>query len=299
MPKKETYLVVGSSGFLGNRIATILKPKGSVIQTHFRNMHSPDSIPYDFFNDSISVLLDKFNVDTVIFSGAVEMNPSDLVRPAMERFVRGVKERRVVYLSSDGIFDGQKGQYTEVDIPRPKTLYGRNLAICEELFAQFCNSYCIVRPSYIYGFSGGDLDNRLARTMQMLEQGQTVSLFNDMFKSPLGVLQVAQAVVDLTFLDYVGIVHVAGERVSIFDFHYQAMLALQADIRNLRSFSMPTGEDFLRDTSLDYSLWQKLTHAVPQSINETLSNKKATQPINSAVSNVDLPNVDLGSDHGN
>lgn len=249
----------------------VLGPHGKVIKTHFRNPCCLDSVPFDFFNDGPGDLLDKHNVDIVIFSGLVETHPFDEVSFSMERFARECKDRRVTYLSSDGIFDGEKRRYSESDIPHPRTLYGNNLAICEQLIARFCANFCIIRPSYIYGFSNGNLDRRLSKTRTLLETGHEVSLFSDMFKSPLSVKQVAQAVVDLTLLGYVGIAHVAGERMSVYDFHRQAMLALHVDTLKLSSCLIPSGEDFLRDTSLDYSLWQKLTNTSPQSIGESLS----------------------------
>jgi dTDP-4-dehydrorhamnose reductase len=202
----------------------------------------------------------------------VETSPSDKVLSSMERFARECKDKRVIYLSNDGIFDGDKGQYIETDTPRPKTLYGYNLALCEQVVAQFCANFCIIRPSYIYGRSKGKLDNRLAKTCAVLESGREVKLFSDMYKSPLGVDQVAQAVVDLARLGYVGIVHVAGERMSVYDFHYQAMVALKIDPSNLKGCTMPSDGGFLRDTSLDCSLWLALTQTLPKGIGETLAN---------------------------
>lgn len=265
------YLVIGSSGFLGAEIVFALKEKGEVIPTHFQHRRHQNSIRYDFFSESIDFLLEKYPIDSVIFAGMVETAPSDQLLHAMERFAQGCKNLRLLYLSSDGIFDGQKGFYSETDIPQPATLYGRNLALCEQIITSVCSNYCIVRPSYIYGFSDGRLDTRLARTREVLERGEAVSLFADMYKSPLGVEQVAQAVIDLAQSSYVGTVHVAGERLSVYDFHLQAMRAMHVNTRSLKSNSMPMQAGFLRDTSLSTSLWQNLTGSKPKSVFETLS----------------------------
>ncbi len=267
MSKKETILVVGSTGYLGQQITKFLEPRSNIIKTHYRNSLDPDSISYDFFNDEISHILDKHQIEVVIFASSVEMNnQSNKVEASMEKFSRSCDGRRIVYLSSDGIFGGQRGLYTEQDLPNPQTLYGKNLAICEELINSHSSNFCIVRPSYIYGFSNGSLDSRLAKTKSILESGANITLFNDMFKSPLGVKQIAQAVIDLSSLDYNGVVHVAGSRLSVYEFHQKAMIALNINIANLKSCPMPTDKGFLRDTSLDSSHWQQLTGTVPYDI---------------------------------
>lgn len=276
MNQKESILTVGSSGFLGRQITQFLGSQQNIIKTHYRNSLYPDSIKYDFFNDDIGYILDKQHVTTVIFASSVEMNDQlDKVKISMERLARSCNGRRIVYLSSDGIFGGQKGLYTEEDSPNPQTLYGKNLAICEEIIESHSNNFCIVRPSYIYGFSNGSLDSRLAKTKRILESGGNITLFNDMYKSPLGVKQIAQAVIDLSLLDYSGIVHVAGHRLSVYEFHQKAMTALNIDTANLKSCPMPTDKGFLRDTSLDNSLWQQLTGTVPYDINRTLIEENA------------------------
>lgn len=269
-------LVIGSSGFLGRQITSNLASQESIIKTHCRNQLNPDSIQYDFFSDEIEKLLEEHNVGKVIFAGKVETNPLDTVQTAMEKFAKACREIQVIYLSSDGVFDGQKGLYFEKDTPNSQILYGKNLTACENIIADYCKSFCIIRPSYIYGFSNGKLDDRLTKTQETLEAGKEVVLFNDMFKSPLGVRQVANAVIDLSRRDYIGIVHVAGQRKSIYEFHHEAMCALKVNIRNLKSCKMPTDKGFLQDTSLDSSMWQNMTRTKPESIQDVLTAKDAS-----------------------
>ncbi|MDQ3459641.1 MAG: sugar nucleotide-binding protein [Deinococcota bacterium] len=270
MNENAAVLVIGASGFLGRTITKRLAALNVVIPTHHSNNPFSNSVRYDFFSDNIRDLCDAFKLSAAVFAAAVETEPSEIVRPAMERFVRGCQDRRLVYLSSDAVFSGDRGMYLETDQPEPRTLYGRNLQHCEHLIAENCTNYCIIRPSYIYGFADGQLDGRLARTRASLQAGEKVMLFRDMFKSPLGVQQVAEAVIHLMFSDYAGTLHVAGERLSVFDFHFQAMKALGVNTKGLQHNTIPEEPEFPRDTSLDASLWQSLTNKVPLSIEETL-----------------------------
>jgi dTDP-4-dehydrorhamnose reductase len=268
-------MVIGASGFLGSEICRLLGDH-LALRTFTSQQTTSDDMRYDFFRDNIGhLLLCAAEIRTVIFASAVEMKSEALVRPAMQRFADACKHVRMVYLSSDGIFDGERGLYTEVDAPQPRTLYGRNLAACERILSDTCKNVCIIRPSYIYGVSAGYLDKRLAETRARLEAGEPVALFDDMFKSPLGVTQVAQAVVDLAESDYPGVVHVAGQRMSVYDFHTEAMQALGIDTSKLTPRQMPISEGHLRDTSLDTSLWRKLTGTTPRTVYATLTSNVA------------------------
>lgn len=272
MSDKSCFLVIGSSGFLGRQIVCFLQETGQhVIQTHLNNPLHPDSIRYDFFADDIGELVDLERVDFVIFAGMVEFEREEIVQSSMMRFAQTCQNKRVVYLSSDGIFDGSRGMYSEADLPEPVTLYGRNLAICEETLTAACANLCIVRPSYIYGFSKGVLDHRLAKTKSLLEKGEDVYLFDDMYKSPLGVKQIARGVIDFTYSAYTGVIHIAGERLSIYKFQRQAMLALGVDVSKLMPNQMPTDVDgFLPDTSLNSDLWQAQMRVKSTGIIDTL-----------------------------
>lgn len=266
-------LVVGSSGFLGRVLVDVLRPSQQVLPTHHSTKVFPDSLPLDLFSGDLEHVLAPYDPDTVIFSAAIETEPTEQVARAMHRLVDLCEAKRFVYLSSDGIFGGESGHYREDAQVAPRTLYGRNLQLCEELVRQACQDHCIVRPSYLYGFSHGQLDPRLARTRAALLAGETVTLYDDMYKSPLGVRQVAEAVTWLSRSDFVGTVHVAGPRLSVHDFHTEAMRALGVDTTKL--VTAPMLDNALpRDTSLDTSLWQHLTGVTSLSVHETLSGNR-------------------------
>ena len=267
--ENEVVLVIGGGGFLGRSIVERLEPTHTVLSTFYRTP-LPNAVPYDFFNNDISDLLETFNVNTVVFAAATEKEISGDFEASVERFVRGCRNTRLVYLSSDAVFSGKKGLYSERDVPTPTTSYGRNLMHFETRIAETCADYCIVRPSYIYGFSDG-LDARLASTRAALQRGEQITSFDDMFKSPLGVEQVAEAVVKLGFSDFTGVVHVAGERVSVFDFYCRAMKTLGVSTDGLQREAMPRDAGLTPDTSLETSLWQRLTGMKPLSIEATLS----------------------------
>ena len=241
-----------------------------LILTHHTHKKFASSVTYDFFADTPHFLPDE--PSTVIFTSAVEASEeTERVREAMNRLLAFMPRHRFIYLSSDGIFSGSEGHYSEEDEPEPRTLYGRNLLTCESLVRQTLSNYSIIRPSYIYGWVNGRLDDRLSRVREKLSAGESVVGFHDVYKGPLGVKQLSRAVVDVAASTFTGTLHVAGERMSVYDFYLQAMTTLGVDTNNLLAEAAPFSPKLLKDTSLDISKWTKLLGTTPASIRETLS----------------------------
>ncbi len=149
----QDILVIGSTGYLGQRVAQLL---GERAKTTYRTAPKfPNSLPYDFYADQ-PLLVDR-TTQAVIFTAAVEVNqPTNQLKMAMEHLLAQLSNHRFVYVSSDAVFNGEEGNYTEYDPPTPVNAYGKNVAICEELVQEMVTDSCIVRPSYIYGPRSSD-----------------------------------------------------------------------------------------------------------------------------------------------
>ena len=142
---------------------------------------------------------------------------------------------------------------------------------CEALIRAKLDDYLILRPSYVYG-SATVLDKRLQQVKTALENGEVLS-FDDMYKSPLGVKQLVEAAVDLASSNYIGALHVAGERLSVYDFHRRAMAALGVSTARLMPESTPPNSNFLRDTSLNSDKAWELLGRSPESLEQTLTSR--------------------------
>jgi dTDP-4-dehydrorhamnose reductase len=270
-------LLIGSAGYLGRTLMTHLQQTGQVISTHRTKALFAGSQRYDFWTDDVYSLVEQHQIDTVIIAAKMAYETAGpgyefaLFKQRVERLIQGCQQCRVVYISSDGIFDGKKGHYTENDIPTPVTLYGRNLQCLEEQVQKLCSDYCIIRPSYLYGYSHSQLDHRLSQAQERLLAGEQLAYFTDMIKSPMEVNQVAEAISLLTSSNYIGIVHVAGEAMSIYDFYREAMNALNIPSARLLPAQMPLDFQHPRDTSLDISLMKKLTKIEPLAVGMALA----------------------------
>lgn len=165
--------IIGT-GLLGEKIyQNISKFCEEIILTHNKNKKYHDSKKFDFFNDDINDIFDNKQIDLVILSAKIEFEEnSEKLRNAMEHFLDTCKNSRLVYISSDGIFDGKKGMYSESDVPNPVTLYGRNLKLCENLVKEYSDNFCIVRPNYMYGIEEASIDGRMKRVLEDLKDGK-------------------------------------------------------------------------------------------------------------------------------
>jgi dTDP-4-dehydrorhamnose reductase len=116
---------------------------------------------------------------------------------------------RLIHVSTDVVFDGQRGNYVEEDPPNPITRYGRSKALAEEAVLASGAAAVVVRTSLIYGWRP-----TVARAAQWmmddLRSGKTVRLWTDEVRCPIWVESLAAALVELAESDYVGILHVAG-----------------------------------------------------------------------------------------
>jgi dTDP-4-dehydrorhamnose reductase len=124
---------------------------------------------------------------------------------------------KLLFLSSDYVFDGKKTAAYEVDDPRnPQSVYGRTKAEAELRLLELLPECCIARTSWLFGAGGKcfpDTILKLAATRPALD------VVNDQRGCPTYSVDLARAIIQLCRKGATGIVHVtnAGE-CSWFDF---------------------------------------------------------------------------------
>ena len=121
---------------------------------------------------------------------------------------RAAKQRgsRLLFLSTDYVFDGTKTTPYGIDDPRaPRSIYGQSKADAEVQLGQILPECCIVRTSWLFGTGGKcfpDTILKLAETRPQLE------VVGDQRGSPTYVVDLARAIVQLCRKDAGGIVHI-------------------------------------------------------------------------------------------
>lgn len=127
----------------------------------------------------------------------------------------------LIALSTDYVFDGARGRYTEEDRPNPLGVYARTKWLGEQAVAAHCPRATVVRTT-LYGWNAQPKQSFAERALEGVSGGQSgggVTAFTDMFWSPILANDLADALVALIKQPTPGIFHVAGrERVSRYEF---------------------------------------------------------------------------------
>jgi dTDP-4-dehydrorhamnose reductase len=174
-----------------------------------------------------------------------------------EAVARAGEGRRLVHLSTDLVFRGDRGRYSEEDEPDPVGSYGRSKAEAERRVAAACPGATLVRTSLIYGGAEPGPQERLAR------EGRR--FFVDELRSPVQVGDLADALLELLPLDVAGPLHVAGaDDVSRYDF----AVLLGADPSGVEATT--TTPDRAPDVTLDSSRARGLLQTRLRGVREVL-----------------------------
>ncbi len=127
---------------------------------------------------------------------------------------------RLIYLSTDLVFDGEGRYYTEEDSPTPVCFYGQTKLEGEQAVSSLCSKSCIARTALIYGFSSNSSRCFTEVMIENLGKGKKLTLFTDEYRTPVYIGNICDMLVELVDKeDARGVFHIAGpERLSRFDF---------------------------------------------------------------------------------
>lgn len=118
--------------------------------------------------------------------------------------------KRVIYVSTDFVFDGTKDSYDEHDVPNPVNWYGRTKYEGEQIVARAKVNSTIVRLAYPYRAKFAEKMDFVRRILSELEKtGKVYGLVDHVF-TPTFIDDIAAAIKILIEKDLAGIYHVVG-----------------------------------------------------------------------------------------
>ncbi len=164
------------------------------------------------------------------------------------------KDRRLVFTSTDLVFDGSGSWYREEDEARPIVAYGQTKRAAEVAVLDVPRGL-VARLSLLYGPARGGRPTYFDRTIAGLRAGQPQTFFEDEFRSALDYATAAAILARLVASDATGLLHVAGrERVSRYELARRIAAAQGLDpnlVRANRQADAPLTEPRPADVSLD------------------------------------------------
>jgi dTDP-4-dehydrorhamnose reductase len=223
-------------------------------------------------NAAVAARLDEADPDVVIHAAAISSAEVAHRDPARCEAVnvgatRHLSEwtarnhRRLVFTSTDLVFDGQKGWYREDDQAVPTLDYGRTKRAAEDSVLANPDGL-VVRISLVYGPSHPGREGFFDRAIASMRAGLCRAFFADEYRTPIDYVTVSRILARLVESPATGLLHVGGpERLSRYELMRRSAAALGIDpslVRaNLRA-DVPSTEARPADLSLDTSRLRNL-----------------------------------------
>ena len=269
MSKDMRILVTGVNGQLGYDCVRELKERG------YTNVKGIDIEDLDITDESaVHKYITEYNPDVVMHNAAwtavdkAEQMPEKVyqVNALGPKYIaEACKEvnAKMVYISTDYVFDGKGESQFEVDDPKNGlSVYGKTKSQGEDFVISTISNYFIVRISWVFGFNG----NNFVKTM--LKLGSRMSEINvvcDQIGSVTYTYDLAKLLCDMIETDKYGIYHATNE-------------------------GMISWADFATEIMKQANLACKVNHVTTEEYKRLVPNQ-ADRPLNSRMSKKSLDNA--------
>lgn len=146
-----------------------------------------------------------------------ELNKQDCynVNVTATRFILDaakVIKARFIFVSTDFIFDGSSGPYTEADEPSPVNYYGGTKLVAEKAVMESGLHWAIARTILVYGVAPGTgRTNIVSWVKQSLENSSPIKMVTDQFRTPTFVHDLSKGIALMIEKNVSGIYHLSGE----------------------------------------------------------------------------------------
>lgn len=244
--RKERLLITGGSGLLGSNVARMTAKSFEVFATynsHPNRISGCRFLPLDIRDkQKVISMFEEIKPDLVIHTAAlIDVDYcQDHAEEARMTNVEGTESvalaskevgAKLVYISTDSVFNGKKGMYAEEDVPHPVNIYARSKLEGERRVQYWLPDSLIIRTAF-YGWSPSN-SNRVSLAnwvVSGLREGRTLKMFTDVFFSPILTSNLGEVLREIYHKNLSGVYHVAGsERCSKYGFGLEITQAFGLD----------------------------------------------------------------------
>jgi dTDP-4-dehydrorhamnose reductase len=211
--------ITGANGLIGNYILRTANLHAIGWETH--GITRSDFDLCDF--ESARKAFNEQKPGLIIHCAAMSKSPSCQANPSLawkvnveatQHLAELAHEIPFVFFSTDLVFDGCQGNYDETAAVNPLSVYAETKVAAETIVLRNPN-HTVVRTS-LNGGTSPTADRGFNEEMRRVWQdGRTINLFTDEFRSPIPAIVTARAIWELVAANKPGLYHVAGrERMS-------------------------------------------------------------------------------------
>ncbi|MCX6152068.1 MAG: SDR family oxidoreductase [Ignavibacteriales bacterium] len=233
---KRRILITGANGMLGQRLVkfflsqkntellqTSLEPDSCIKEVNYLSCELTK-------RDSVKKMIFDFVPDVIINTAAftnVDLSESER-ETAWKVNVHSVEylaetsriiDAHLIHISTDYVFDGINGPYTENDIPKPIGYYGRTKLASENVIKLISTSYTIIRTNVLYGSVVYGRADFVRWVVANLRDGKVIRIVTDQINNPTFTDDVVGAINCIIEFEKQGIYNIGGaELLSRYDF---------------------------------------------------------------------------------
>ena len=181
----------------------------------------PGGVRFDATRMRLADILPKeanFSHALIVYAESVidqcKANPEfsyDLNVRSTKQLIYDLNEQGIkpIFTSSESVFDGERGNYTEDDTTRPTTVYGSHKLEIEEYLEEQGRDYVVLRLAKVFGSELND-GTILSNWLKEIQRGDEIRCARDQVFSPVHVDDVVSATDVVIRRNLSGVYHVAG-----------------------------------------------------------------------------------------
>lgn len=247
-------LITGANGMLGEKCVELLSHSHTVIASDLgEKLLYSNSVPYKIIDitDEEAVLscIRELKPDVVINCAAyTDVDGAEKFKDlAWNVNVNGVKNLvpainpigcHLIHISSDYIFDGSDGPYTEEDETNPVNYYGETKLASEEVLKESEVPWTIIRTNVLFGNSHFQEASFVYWVIKKIKNHEIIYIVNDQFSNPTWADGLAQAIKVIIDKKAYGLYHYGGlDYVDRFGFALEIAAIFSLDPTLIRSIT--------------------------------------------------------------
>jgi len=205
---------------LGTDLVNLLKSREASLEHNPEVIEAPHEVLDITLEDRVSDFISTHTPDIVVNCAAftnvdkceTEREDAFSVNALGPKYLAAAANKcgaRVIQISTDFVFDGNGNRpYTEEDQTNPLSEYGRTKLEGERNIQSYCDSYLIVRTSWLFGHNG---INFAAKMLELAEQHKELSIVTDETGSPTYTPDLAEALWILIKQKCEGVINISND----------------------------------------------------------------------------------------
>jgi len=224
---KRRILIVGSNGMLGQRLIEFYKKLNDVVllaasveeksvfddadyvQADISNRNEIKKVVYDFCPDFIINAAAYTNVDKSESERELAWKINVKGVEYLSEAAR-VLDSHLIHISTDYIFDGKNGPYTENDTPNPLGYYGRTKLASENTLKISGCKNTILRTNVLYGTAKFSRPDFVKWVVESLREKKEIKIVDDQINNPTFIDDLVQGINKIVEQHKEGIYNIGG-----------------------------------------------------------------------------------------